>query len=69
MTQEPKEVPSVAKLLIDYKADGSLRVSGIPADKLLGYGMLQVAERVMDGYYAERQSNIVKPSIMPPKFQ
>jgi len=50
------------ELLVKYNADGSVSVNGPINDRLLCYGMLEMAKDAVRDYNKERESKIIKPA-------
>lgn len=51
------------QIIIELNTDGSVSVTGALHDKILCYGLLELARQTIERYVPKEQSIIVKPEI------
>lgn len=64
--QNGENPPFVVRLEIIFKpSTGEITVNGIPADEILGYGVMRKAELVMEDWYGKQaRVNVPNPTLV-----
>ncbi len=60
------EVQPVATLVISLYPNGKLHIDGPIHDKIMAFGMLEVAKIIITNW--KRKENIIRPQIIPPNM-
>ena len=63
MNNEP-----MVKMIISIHQNGQLVVENIPPNKIMAYGMLEVAKQSINEYFDKLQNNLIQPAAVLPKI-